>query len=97
VFALSCATGAGVEDFKRRLFELVPPEPKPELEEPELADFLVYRPRPPRAPFRLLRTDRGYRVVGSPPSQEALEDALRAAGAKQGDEVLVGDEELEYL
>jgi GTP-binding protein len=96
VFALSCATGAGVEDFKRRLFELVPPAPEPDSVEPELADFLVYRPKPPRAPFRILRTDRGFRVVGKPPSDEVLEEALRAAGARKGDEVLVGDEELEY-
>ena len=31
----------------------------------ELADFLVYRPRPrPRPRFRVLRTDRGFRIVG---------------------------------
>jgi GTPase len=96
VFALSCATGAGVEDFKRRLFELAPPAPEVTLEEPELADFLVYRPKPLRAPFRILRTDRGFRVLGRPPSDEILEEALRAAGARKGDEVLVGDEELEY-
>jgi GTP-binding protein len=96
VFALSCATGAGVEDFKRHLFELVPPGPADEVAEPELADFLVYRPKPPRAPFRILRTDRGFRVVGRPPSDEVLEEALRAAGARKGDEVLVGNEELEF-
>src|ERR671935_2327475 len=39
VFALSCATGAGVEEFKRALFELVP-EPEAPPSEGELADFL---------------------------------------------------------
>src|SRR5436309_2783874 len=61
VFALSCATGAGVEDFRRALFGLVPQEPRIPVEPgEELADFLVYRPRPPRGPgFRIFRTDRG--------------------------------------
>ncbi len=96
VFPVSCATGKGVEELKRALFALVAPPPEPEVPEPEMADYLVYRPKPSRAPFRLLRTERGYRVLGSPPSLEALEQALRAAGVKQGDEVVVGDEELEY-
>ena len=44
----------------------------------------------------MLRTDRGYRVAGRPPADpEELERALRAAGAKSGDEVVVGDETLE--
>ncbi len=96
VFPVSCATGEGIEALKRALFALVAPPPEPEVTEPEMADYLVYRPKPSRAPFRLLRTDRGYRVLGSPPSEEALEEALRAAGVKQGDEVVVGDKELEY-
>ncbi len=97
IFALSCATGAGVEEFRRALFELCPPqEPAAsEAAEDALADFLVYRPRPPRRPFRVLRTDRGFRVVGRLPGEEELDAALRAAGAKKGDEVRVGDEELE--
>ena len=46
VFPLSCATGEGLEEFRRRLFALVP-EPEPvEHGEDELADFLVYRPQP---------------------------------------------------
>ena len=61
-----------------------------------MADFLVYRPKPKRAAFRILRTDRGYRVAGTPPSGVALEEALRAAGARSGDEVVVGEETLEY-
>src|SRR5438477_10847067 len=95
VFALSCATGEGVDKFRRRLFTLVP-EPDPEERaEDELADFLVYRPQPPARRWRLFRTDRGFRVVGTPPSDEELERALRAAGAKDGAEVEVGDETFE--
>jgi hypothetical protein len=56
----------------------------------------VYRPKPRRAPFRILRTDRGFRVVGTPPDDDELTEALRAAGAREGDEVAVGDETLEY-
>jgi GTP-binding protein len=94
VFALSCATGAGVEEFRRALFELVPePQEKPRAD--GLADFLVYRPTPSARPFKILRTDRGFRVTGRVPEGEELEEALRAAGAKTGDEVEVGDEVLE--
>lgn len=96
VFSLSCATGEGVEEFRRAFFSLVPPLPEAAPAEPEMADFLVYRPKPKRAPFRILRTDRGYRVAGTAPSREELERALRAAGARSGDEVVVGEETLEY-
>ena len=96
VFHVSCATGAGVEDFRLALFSLVPDPETEEPAEPELADYLVYRPRPRRPPFRILRTDRGYRVVGTPPSRDELEEALKAAGARPGAEVTVGDETLEY-
>jgi GTP-binding protein len=97
VFALSCATGQGVEEFRRALFELVPaPAADAPPPEQELADFLVYRPRPDRRPrFRVLRTDRGFRIVGEAPQGEELERALRAAGARRGALVEVGDEELE--
>jgi hypothetical protein len=95
VFALSCATGEGVEEFRRALFSLVPPSEVVIPEEPDLADFLVYRPKPSRPAFRILRTDRGYRVTGSPPGQNELEAALRAAGARDGDAVEVGDDVLE--
>jgi GTP-binding protein len=95
VFPLSCATGEGVGPFRRALFSLVPPLPE-EPAEPDMAEYLVYRPRPRRPPFRILRTDRGYRVTGTAPSQAELEEALRQAGARSGDEVVVGDETLEY-
>jgi len=95
-FAVSCATGEGLDDFRRRLFTLVPEPPAAADEvEDELAEFLVYRPEPKVRPWRLLRTQRGYRVVGTPPSEEELERALRAAGARKGAEVEVGDETFE--
>ena len=46
--------------------------------------------------FRILRTDRGFRVHGQAGSQEELEQALREAGAKTGDEVQVEGEVLEF-
>jgi GTPase len=82
VFQLSCVTGEGIEELKRGLFELAPSPPEPAPAESGLADFLAYRPRPRSAPFRIYRTDRGYRVVGA-----ASEDDLRAAGVKPDDEV----------
>src|SRR5262245_46213861 len=94
IFAVSAATGAGVEEFRRRLFELCPPTPTPEADPDALADFLVYRPQPRAPAFRILRTDRGFRVHGRPPSDDELEAALRAAGARRGSEVEVGDETL---
>jgi GTP-binding protein len=98
VFRLSCATGVGVEEFRRALFELCPPEQAAAAPEGDgLADFLVYRPRPRGRPaYRILRTDRGYRVAGRPPEADELEAALRAAGAHAGDEVEIGDETLEW-
>jgi GTPase len=100
VHAVSCATGAGIDAFRRALFELIPPAEAPPAASGDgaeaMADFLVYRPQPRRRSYRVLRTDRGYRVAGRPPADQAeLERALRAAGAKTGDEVVVGDETLE--
>jgi GTP-binding protein len=94
VFRVSCATGEGIDDFRRRLFALVP-EPESERREGDLADFLVYRPQPKARPWRLLRTENGFRVLGTPPSDDVLERALKAAGAKKGATVEVGDEEFE--
>jgi GTPase len=97
IFRLSCATGAGVEDFRRALFELCPPaEPASSADEEGLVDFLVYRPRPGGRRFRILRTDRGFRIAGDVPDDEdELAAALEAAGARKGDEVELGEETLE--
>ena len=96
VYAVSCATGAGIEQFRRGLFEHVPqPEELPAAKPEGLADFLVYRPKPRGRRFRIFRTDTGYRVVGRPPGDEELAEALRAAGAKKGDEVAIEDELVE--
>ncbi|MDX6422890.1 MAG: GTPase [Gaiellaceae bacterium] len=95
VFRVSCATGAGIEELRRALFELCPPDaPALAVEEgaEELAEFLVYRPEPTARAYRILRTDRGFRVTGTPPEGDELERALKAAGARTGSEVEVGDE-----
>ena len=95
VFETSAATGAGIDRFRRSLFELIPPAEAPA--DTRLPDFLVYRPQPdPRRAFRIFRTDRGFRIVGQPPGEEELERALREAGAKRGDEVEVAGEALEF-
>ncbi len=96
VFPLSCATGEGVELFRRSLFSLIPEPAAPAVDDETVPDFLVYRPKPRRAPFRILRTDRGYRVVGNPPDEDELAEALRLAGAREGDEIAVGEETFEY-
>ncbi|HET9545511.1 MAG TPA: GTPase ObgE, partial [Gaiellaceae bacterium] len=64
VVPVSAATGAGIDALRRALFEVAaaaaPPDGAPAggPEEDELADFLVYRPQPPRArPFRIFRGD----------------------------------------
>ncbi len=95
VFRVSAATGAGMEELRRRLFELVP-EDAAVVDETGLVDYLVYRPRPARRPYRLFRTERGFRVTGEPPATEELEALLRAAGAREGDEVEVGGDVLEW-
>ncbi len=94
VFPVSAATGRGVEELKRKLFELCPPAPPGEVDPEGLAEFLVYRPQPRAATFRILRTERGFRVLGTPPPADELEASLRAAGARAGSEVEVGDETL---
>jgi hypothetical protein len=96
VFRLSCATGEGIDEFRKRLFTLVPPPPVVEASD-DVADFLVYRPEPKARPWRLLRTQDGFRVVGTPPSEAELERALREAGAKSGAAVELGEETLEFV
>ena len=96
VIRTSAITGEGVGELVNALFELCPPPPEaPEEDEDGMVEFLVYRPRPDgRGAFRILRTDRGFRVTGTPPDPDELEIALRAAGAKTGAEIVVGEETL---
>jgi GTP-binding protein len=98
VLRVSAATGAGLDELRGALFELVPQEAEAEPSEPmdEIVDFLVYRPQPTRRAFRVYRTERGFRVTGTPPAEGELETILRAAGARAGDEVEVGEELLEW-
>jgi GTPase len=97
VFKISCATGTGIEELRKALFTLVP-EPEPVADDTdEPVEFLVYRPQPKARAWSLLRTEDGFRVVGSPPSEEELERALREAGAKRGASVEVGDESFEFV
>jgi GTPase len=86
VVRTSALTGEGIEELRRTLFDVIPDatELAPDAsEDEELADFLVYRPRPPRQRrTRIFRTEDGYRVRG-----EASEEDLRAAGVRPGDPV----------
>ena len=93
VVAVSAATGAGIEELKGTLFERIP-ETAPSAatrDEPELADFLVYRPTSRRRrQFRIFRADGGFRVTGAAldaVADDDLREALRSAGAKPGDPV----------
>jgi GTP-binding protein len=94
VVRVSAATGEGIAELEEALFRLVP-DPEPSSEPDELPDFLVYRPEPKTRPWRLLRTERGFRVIGTPPGAEELERALRAAGARKGTQVEVGEQTME--
>ena len=102
VVPVSAVTGAGIDGLKAQLFELIPEAAARDaagMGEQGVADFLVYRPRPPRRrPFRIFRSDRGYRVAG--PGLETiaeadLREALRSAGAKPGDAVTIGERTFE--
>jgi GTPase len=98
VIPTSTVTGRGIDDLRNALFELCPVEsPDVEDDAERIPDFLEYRPRPRGGPrFRILRTDRGYRVVGKPPPPAELEDALRRTGIKPGVEVELEGETLEW-
>lgn len=96
VVGISCVTGEGIAQLKHALFELCPVE-SPATSDDALPEFVEYRPRAERRrSFRILRTDRGYRVVGTSPSADELEEALRAAGVRRGAEVEVEGETLEW-
>jgi GTP-binding protein len=120
--ALACsgATGEGIAEVKHALFREVPEDAEPvRTAEPELADFLVYRPQPPaRREFRILRDGGFLRVAGrgierrfadlDPEDERAVgvlaaelerlgvDRALHAAGAREGDDVLVGAHRFTY-
>jgi GTP-binding protein len=97
VFPVSCATGAGIPELKRSLFDLCPVAPEPADDEPPLPEFLEYRPVPAAGPrYRILRTDSGFRVVGAAPVGDELEEALRLAGVRTGAEVEIGGELFEW-
>jgi GTPase len=97
VLRISAATGAGLGEVRGALFELVPQEEEASHDPvDDMVDFLVYRPRPSRRAFRVYRTERGFRVTGTPPAEAELEAILRGAGARMGDEVEVGEELLEW-
>src|SRR5262249_22904032 len=70
VVGISCVTGEGIDELKRKLFDLCPETPTSVSAEPALPEFLEYRPQPARPRFRVLRTDGGFRVVGTPPGDE---------------------------
>ena len=77
--ALSCATGAGIDELRKALFVLVP-EPAPVVfGEDDVADFLVYRPQPKARTWSLLRIEGGFRVDG-----DAAERRGARAGATRG-------------
>ncbi len=70
VHRVSCVTGEGIEGLRRALFTLCPAAPELPDADVELPEFLDYRPAPPaRRSFRVLRTDRGFRVVGEVPGR----------------------------
>jgi GTPase len=98
VFPVSCATGAGIEDLKLALFRLCPAAPEPKADDAlALPEFLEYRPQPPaRRTYRIYRTDRGFRIIGDAPQGEELEAVLKAAGARKGHDVEIGEETLEW-
>jgi GTP-binding protein len=97
VHRVSAVTGEGIDELKRWLFTSIPQAVERPQDDSALPDFLEYRPRPPaRRTYRIYRTDRGFRVVGTPPPGDELEVALRAAGVRRGAEVEIGDEVLEW-
>jgi len=98
VLRVSAATGAGVDELRKVLFELASRLSDDAPDEPvdEIVDYLVYRPRPARRAYRVYRTERGFRVTGTPPAEAELEAILKAAGVRAGDEVELGEEQLEW-
>ena len=77
VVATSAVTGAGIDELQRSLFALVPEGLPVHSGDEELADFVVYRPRPPHQ-----RRFRSSARRGLPRAGQGNEDELRAAGVK---------------
>ena len=118
--ACSAATGEGIAELEHALFARFPAEAEsPAPVEPELADFLVYRPQAPaRREFRILRDggflrvagrgierrfadldpddDRAVGVLATELERLGVDRALHAAGARPGDDVLVGAHRFTY-
>ncbi|MFQ5426212.1 MAG: GTPase ObgE [Gaiellales bacterium] len=94
VIATSAITGAGIDELRDAIFSLVPDVVQ--ASQAELADYLVYRPAAPRhRPFRILRTETGWLVTGAQlegVDEAEVEAALRQAGARDGDEVTIGEQ-----
>ena len=94
VLGVSCATGQGIDELRRRLFSARARAGGRRARRGRARGL----PRLPAAArerrWRLLRTDRGFRVVGTAPAAE-LERALRAAGARAGAEVELDGETIE--
>jgi GTP-binding protein len=72
--AVSAATGEGLDELRAALFRAAgerPAEPAPAAAEPELADYLVYRPAPARREYRILRDAGVLRIAGRSLEREA--------------------------
>src|SRR2546429_8787672 len=67
VFHVSCATGAGIDELKRALFQLCSPQVVAPAPEDGLVDFLVYRPRPGGRRVRVPLTGAGVPSAGGAP------------------------------
>ena len=81
VVRVSCVTGAGIDELRQALYRHCPEAPRRQEAPAELAEFLEYRPEPPRRrPFRVLRTDRGFRVVGDVPARRGARSRAPRCG-----------------
>ena len=98
VHRVSCATGRRDRRAEARALRAVS-RPRPSRRRPraELPEFLDYRPHPPhRRAFRILRTDRGFRVVGEAARRRRARGGAPGRRRPPGALVEIGDEELEW-
>ena len=85
VLHVSCATGAGIGRPEAGALRTVPRgTPARGAGGRAARSFSNTSRGRPRPRFRILRTENGFRVVGTPPGEDELEEALRAAGARSG-------------